>query len=152
MVVSFYLKLRGKIRILSILSLCIFISAFIAPIPLAQVTEQKSIYSESIDSQIENLIPSKPVDVNIHETYRESDEITTLDIVGSGYMVGDDMHANIAISVLTLNSRTSDISTGLFEREIVIPNYAEKRAQILGLDMSNDFTTAGDWGTFTYYY
>jgi hypothetical protein len=145
------MKLRMKLRILSISMLCIFLSAFIAPIPLAQVTEQKSIYSESKDSLAENLIPSKPVEVNIHETYTVAEEVTTLDIVGSGRMVGDDMHASLSISIRTFNLRTSAVSLEISEREIVIPNYAEKRAQIIELDTNGDFAPAGDYGTFTKY-
>ena len=54
-----------KLRVLTIILVSVFVSAFVLPIPLAQITEQNSIYLENKASLYEGLIPSKPVDVNI---------------------------------------------------------------------------------------
>lgn len=66
-------------------------------------------------------------------------------------MISDDMCATVTINVQTLNRLTSEKTLTRSEKEIVIPKYAEKRAQILGLETDNDVVLAGDYGTFTEY-
>jgi hypothetical protein len=141
-----------KLKLFSLFALCIFITTFVTPIPLASITEQRKTYKQGRDLILEQLIPPEPIEVDIHEAFRYGHEVITIDVLGTGFMVGEDMHAELAFNVQTYYERSQIVSQQAMNRSIVIPKYAEKRAWIIEQTDDTEYKLADeDWGTFDTY-
>jgi hypothetical protein len=140
-----------NVRLFTISLVCIFLTAFVAPIPANSAVEERFLFTQKRDLiLLEQLTPKDPVPIDIHDSYDDGNCTTKIHVTGVGIMNEEDMHLNVVIDTKKYDHKSVLVSHDVGNYSTIISQYAQLRAFILE-DEKNQHSLADDWGEFDTY-